>query len=101
MLSVLEELYRGNIVPTDRAFASTEKAKEFKNLLHAQTQLAEQLEAALDEQQTIQFHTYCNMQGELDCREQEELFLYAFRLGAKLMTEILLPRENKLAEEVK
>lgn len=101
MVSVLEELYRGNIAPADRAFARTEKAKKFKNLHRAQTQLGEQLEAVLDEQQIMQFHTYCNIQHELDCREQEELFLYAFRLGAKLMTEILLPRENSLTEEVK
>lgn len=101
MVSVLEELYRGNILPADRDFSSTEKAEAFKTLLRAQTQLTEQLEATLNEQQTMQFHTYCNMQGELDCREQEELFLYAFRLGARLMTEILLPRENKLTEEVK
>ncbi len=101
MPSVLEELYYGNIHPADRALANTKKAKDFRQLHHAQVQLEEQLESVLSEQELTQFRTYCNMQGELNCREHEELFLYAFRLGAKMMIEILLPRENKLTEEIK
>ena len=101
MFSVLEELYCGNITPADRAFAPTKKAEEFKKLHRAQTQIEIYLESVLSEQALTQFHTYCNMQGELNCREQEETFIYAFRLGAKLMTEVLLPREEKLTEEVK
>lgn len=100
MISVLEELYCGNIHPADRALANSKKAEDFRELQHTGTQLMEQLEAVLNEQQLMQFHTYCNMQGELTCREQEELFVYAFRLGAKMMIEVLLPRENKLTEGV-
>lgn len=101
MPSVLEELYCGNICPVDRAPANTKKAKDFRHLQHVQVQIEEQLKSVLNEQERIQFHTYCNIQGELNCREQEDLFVYAFRLGAKMMMDILLPRENKLTEEVK
>lgn len=54
MPSVLEELYYGNIHPADRALANTKKAKDFRQLHHAQVQLEEQLESVLSEQELTQ-----------------------------------------------
>ena len=99
MLSVLEELYYGNISPGERALAHTEKANAFRKLQRAATPLEEYLETVLDEQQLKQFHAFCNIQDELTQMEQEDLFVEAFRLGAKMMVEILLPRENNLTEK--
>ena len=100
MLSVLEELYYGNISPGDRVLAHTEKANAFRKLQRAATPLEEQLIATLNEQQLKQFRTFCDIQGELTQMEQEDLFINAFRLGAKMMAEILLPRNNNLTEKL-
>lgn len=100
MISVLEELYYGNISPGDRVLANTEKANAFRKLQRTATPLEEQLITTLNEQQLKQFHTFCNIQDELTQMEQEDLFVYAFRLGAKLMAEVLLPRKNNLTEKL-
>lgn len=100
MISVLEELYYGNISLGDRVLAHTEKANAFRNLQHTATPLEEQLISTLNEQQLKQFRTFCDIQGELTQMEQEDLFIHAFRLGAKMMVEILLPRNNNLTEKL-
>mgnify|MGYP006865367853 CR=1 FL=1 len=98
MISVLEDLYYGNVNPCERTLADTEKANTFRELQHALTPIEKQLTSALSEQQLMLFHTFCNMQSELVGMEQESIFISAFRLGAKLMTEVLLPSENNLFE---
>ena len=94
MFSVLEELYYGNLNPCERTMADTEKENAFRKLQHRLTPVEKQLETDLSEQQLMQFHAFCNIQSELTRMEQESLFISAFRLGARLMTEVLLPYEN-------
>ncbi len=94
MFSVLEELYYGNINPCERTMADPEKENAFRELQHRLTSVEKQLETDLSAEQLIQFHTFCNIQSELTRMEQESLFISAFRLGARLMTEVLLPCKN-------
>lgn len=94
MFSVLEELYYGKINPCERIMADTEKENAFRELQHKLTPIEKQLETVLSEQQLTQFHAFCNIQSELTRMEQESLFISAFCLGARLMTEVLLPCEN-------
>ena len=94
MFSVLEELYYGNLNPCERTMADTEKENAFRELQHKLTFIEKQLETDLSAEQLIQFHTFCNIQSELTRMEQESLFISAFRLGARLMMEVLFPCEN-------
>lgn len=99
MSAILEQLYYGKVSNADAAFSKALERKDFKQLLDSQAQLAEQLEAVLTKQQIIQFHTYCKLQEESAKIEHEEVFAYAFQLGAKVMAEILSPQEHSQPEE--
>ncbi len=98
MFSVLKELYYGNLNPCERTMADTEKENAFRELQHKLTLIEKQLETDLSAEQLIQFHTFCNIQSELTRMEQESLFISAFRLGARLMSEVLLPCKNNSPE---
>ncbi len=98
MFSVLKELYYGNLNPCERTMADTEKENAFRELQHKLTPIEKQLETDLSAEQLIQFHTFCNIQSELTRMEQESLFISAFRLGARLMSEVLLPCKNNSPE---
>lgn len=92
MSAILKQLYYGKVSHADLSFA---KALELKQLLDTQAQIVEQLETVLNEQQIMQFHTYCNMQEKSTEIEREELFIYAFRLGAKVTAESFLQNEKQ------
>lgn len=45
------------------------------------------------------FREYCDLQARMDVVIQEDLFLYAFRLGARWEREIFSSRNNAVLEE--
>lgn len=94
MSSILKELYDGNICPADHTVAQGENAKKYKMLIGSQIEIGTQLEKSLDEQERKQFDAYRDMQIDLNILEQEELFLYAFRLGARMMLELTSPYDD-------
>lgn len=99
MSSILKDLYDGNLCPAGRDYTRSKSAKDYKTLLSSQVELGEQLEDRLDVQARDMFNTYCKMQVELNILEEEDLFLYAFRLGARMLLEILSPRDGIQAED--
>lgn len=94
MSSILKELYNGNLCPADHTFPKGGNAKKYKMLTDSQVEIGEQLENFMDAQARKQFDTYRDMQIEINIIEQEELFLYAFRLGAQMMLELLNPHDG-------
>lgn len=101
MDTVLEELYYGTNCHTNRAYAKARKRKDFERFAENRMQMMEQLEAALDEAVLMQFHTFCEMNEKCDSIEREELFAYAFRLGAKLMMDVFKPLPQEGTNSVK
>ncbi|MDO4153317.1 MAG: hypothetical protein Q4E21_00540 [Clostridia bacterium] len=98
-MSVLKDFYYGNICPIDRSYACSAEKKAYTNLLNQQERIRTQLCSDLDKKQLQDFQTYCSLQTELNLAEQEDLFLYAFRLGARWERELFSERKDGLTEE--
>lgn len=88
MASVLKNLFYGNLSPVDRAYAPTPSAQVFQSKLEKQNEIAKQLESRVDAHSLALFQAYCEKQAEISLDEQEELFIYAFRLGAQWTREV-------------
>lgn len=91
MDTILRELYHGKNYHSNRIFAKSQEREDFRQLLDSKAKIVQQLEDTLDESTLMQFHTYYNMNEKCADIEREELFTYAFRLGARMMAEILSP----------
>lgn len=85
-MKILEELWYGNIEPTEY---DTSSCKEYTALLEQVCRQEEKLQAALNAEQKELFIKYsdCVQQYHtvMDCL----LFQHSFRLGARLMLEVL------------
>ena len=85
-MGILEELWYGNIEPTEY---DTSACREYKQLLEQVCRKEEALQAAMDAAQKALFIQYTDAvqryQSLTDCL----LFQSSFRLGARLMLEVL------------
>ncbi|MGN0562150.1 MAG: DUF6809 family protein [Candidatus Fimenecus sp.] len=99
MSAILKNLFYGNLVPADRAYASTNAAKALRQDVQKQNDIAEQLVRCADERVRDLFETYCELQAQISSAEQEELFMYAFRLGAQWCAEVFSPRADACTQE--
>ncbi len=99
MSSILKDFYNGDLCPADRRLAHGEEAESYLRLLDMQETAAKRLESSLDEQELKNFRAYCELQMQINTIEQEDMFLYAFRLGAHLEQELLLPRKGSISAE--
>lgn len=99
MTSVLKDLYDGKLCPAERTFARGAHVEAYKKLFFKQTEIGEQLEKQFDTQAQKMFGTYRELQINLNIMEEEELFFYAFRLGARMLLEILSPCDGAGQED--
>lgn len=99
MPSILKDFYNGKLCPSERNLAHGQKAKSYMKLLEKQDAIVKRLEDSLDVQNSDAFKAYCELQMQLDAIEQEDLFLYAFRLGARLEHELFTPRTDGISAE--
>ncbi|MDO4154739.1 MAG: hypothetical protein Q4E21_07815 [Clostridia bacterium] len=99
MSGILKNLYYGNLAPADRAYAPTNAAKALRQDVQKQNDIAEQLAQCADERVRALFETYCELQAKISSAEQEDLFIYAFRLGAQWCGEVFLPRTDTCTQE--
>lgn len=99
MSSVLKNLYNGQLCPAERNLARGAETKAYSKLLEAQDTAAKRLKASLDEQSTEDFKAYCALQTQISLIEQEDLFLYALRLGARLEQALFAPRTDGISAE--
>ncbi len=88
MESVLKNLYRGGLCPSTRDLAHSDTAHAYSKLQKSQQELTAQLEHALSGKDLDTFKAFCEIQMQIEVEEQEDLFLYAFRLGARFAQEI-------------
>ena len=88
MKSILEELFYGNICPSEDGRSYS---KEVKKLMGYVADHYDNLYASLTDEQKVIFEKFNDCQSELAAINEKELFLYAFKLGAQLAMETFSP----------
>ena len=91
-MQVLEGLYMGNIHPSERRF---KKGSQYSRALNEVVKAGDALNGTLTEKQKEQFEAYMTAQREVNMLTDCETFIYAFRLGAKIMMDVLTEEKMK------
>ena len=86
MKGTIEELWHGNIIAHED---SRTNSKEMKELLGYIARHHENLEKSFTDEQKEIFEKFHDCWSEYASLAEEAIFVYAFRLGANLMLEIL------------
>ena len=86
MKGIIEELWRGNVIPGED---SRTNSKEMKELLGYMARHHEDLEKSFSDEQKEIFEKFHNCWTEYASLSEEAIFAYAFKLGARLMIETL------------
>lgn len=84
MKSVLEELYAGNVRPTDKVF---DKNLKFEKLCALVISLQDDLRVMLNDEQKRLFDKLVSTQSDLEFREGMEKFIDGFKLGLRIAME--------------
>jgi hypothetical protein len=92
MKSILEELFYGNICP---GFDGREPNKEARQLMKYIADHHDNLQEMLTDKQRETLEKFDNCQAELTDINEREIFIYAFRLGARIAIEVLLPKNEE------
>ena len=85
-MMILEDLYMGDIHPSERSF---KKNSQYSRALNNVVKAGDALIGSLTEKQKEQFEAYMSAQREVNVLTDCETFIYAFRLGAKIMMDVL------------
>ena len=85
-MRVLSELWYGNIEPQDRKIP---RDKEYKQLLNKICKYEEQFRGIFSPEQQKDFEDYENATISVTAISEEAAFVYGFRLGARMMLEVL------------
>ena len=91
MNSTLEELWHGNISPQENSRNNTPKMKQLMEYMARHHESL--LKSVTDEQKDI-LEQFDDCWSEYASLAEEAIFVYAFRLGAQMMLEILR-KENE------
>jgi hypothetical protein len=91
-MQVLEDLYLGDIHPSERSF---KKDSQYSRALNKVVKIGDALLGTLTEKQREQFEAYMTAQHEVNVLTDCETFIYAFRLGAKIMIDVLTDGKMK------
>ena len=82
---ILEDLYLGDVRPSERSFKrNSQYAKSLDDLVKAGDALTD----TLTEKQKEIFEDYMTAQREVNVLTDCETFIYAFRLAAKIMIKL-------------
>ena len=87
MRTLLEELWYGNVYPQEQ---STEHNSEIKELISLMGKNREILSSALTAEQNLTLEKYDDCLNEMNSIIEKEVFAYGFRLGGRLMLEVLI-----------
>ena len=85
-MQILEDLYLGGIRPTERFF---QRNSQYAQALNEIVKAEEALNSSLNEEQRKQYEAFIDAQRELSALTDAETFIYAFRLGAKIIMDVL------------
>ena len=85
-MSILEELWYGNIEPAEYDIAPS---KEYKDLLQLISRNEDKLLATMTDTQKELFTKYADCVREYQTVAENLLFQNSFRLGARIMLEVM------------
>ena len=85
-MSVLEELWYGNLEPSEFFFSSS---REYKELLHLVSHSEEKLLSTMTQEQKELFSRYSDCIREFQSLTELLLFQSSFKLGARMMAEMM------------
>ncbi len=89
---ILEGLYLGDVRPSERSFKrNSQYAKALDDLVKA----GDELTNTLTEKQKEMFEAYMTTQRKVNVLTDCETFIYAFRLAAKIMTDVLTDEQMR------
>ena len=91
MRSILEELFYGNICPNTDCRSND---KEVKELMGYIADHHDNLNKTLSDKQKELLEKFDDCYNELTDINEREVFIYAFRLGARITLEVLFPIDN-------
>ena len=83
---VLQELWRGNITPSERFVRS---GSEYKKIAGKLSDEMDRLMEAISPEARKQLENIGNLQADMAVLSNEDIFIYAFRMGARLMLDVL------------
>ena len=86
MESIIKELWHGNIVPEDDCGV---RSPEMKQLMEYMARHHEELEKSFTDEQKEIFEKFHDCWSEYMSLTEKEIFVYAFKLGERLMLEML------------
>ena len=87
MESIIEELYYGNITPSERSFRRT---GEYAHILQLITRNEEKLTEALTEAQKETFEKFKDGTSEISSMTEVTAFTLGFKLGLRLTAEAFI-----------
>lgn len=93
MESIIEELYHGNITPSDRSFCRT---GEYAHILQLVSRNEEKLTETLTEAQKETFEKFKDGTSELNGMTEVTAFTIGFKLGLRLTAEAFIGCDQKL-----
>ena len=85
-MRILEDFWYGNIEPTDY---DADAGKEYKEALRLITRNEEKLQATMTDEQKELFSRYTDAVREYQTMAECLLFQNSFRLGARMMLEVM------------
>jgi len=95
MRKILEDLYFGNIVPSEKRMAANSELRYLvKRVADCESQLTEQL----NEEERKLLNVLINAQHEIDCITAKENFILGFRLGVRLVAECMDEDDGDLVD---
>jgi len=95
MRKVLEDLYYGNITPSEKEMRPGSKMQRAVNVA---AQCEDQLAEGLDEVKQALLTKLINAQHEIDAITATENFILGFRLGVRLMAECMDDNDGNITE---
>ena len=89
---ILEDLYVGDVRPNERFF---KRNSQYAKALDEVVKVGDALTASLNEDEKKLFEDYMDAQREVTVLTDCETFCYAFKLGAKIMLDVLTDGQMK------
>lgn len=86
-MQILEELYLGSVRPSER---SGKRNAQYRKALDNAINADDAFRLTLTEEQKKLFENLLDAQRELNILTDAETFIYSFRLGAKIMMDVLI-----------
>ena len=91
-MQILEDLYLGDIRPNERSF---KRNSQYAKALEEVVKVGDTLTESLNEEQKNLFEGFMDAQREVTVLTDCETFCVAFKLGAKIMLDVLTEGQMK------